>query len=108
MNHPGRLFLGRPWPSRAENRLTVANEFRLYEKITEGRVRQIMAGLRQHHFGVGGYFDDSAYLRMIRDADAPKFDIVFRRNADLGVSLDLIIPASELGAALREDRLVGF
>ena len=47
-------------------------------------------------------------LGAVRDRDPPQLDVIFRRNADFGMGVDSVIAAAELGAGLREDRLVTF
>ena len=43
---------------------------------------------------------------MIGERDAAHFDVIFRRNGDFGVRIDLVDARAKLGAALAEDGFV--
>ena len=93
-------------PARAEDRLPLAHELGLHEQVAERRMRASAARRRQHDLGVAGQLDRARRVAAVGDADAAQLDVVFGRDADLGVRVDVAVAAAEFGAALREDRLV--
>ena len=112
MQHPGRPLVGRARSPRTENGAAVAQDLGLHEQVAEGRM-QIVRGRRcNHHFSVAGDIDFAALPRAVGDADAAQFDIVLRRDDDLGIGLetdfaaaDCVMPA-KLGPAFGKNRLV--
>jgi hypothetical protein len=112
VQHPRRLFVERARPARAQDGAPLAQDLGLHEEIAEGRMQRIGRRRCDHHFGVTGDLDGAALPRAIGDAHPAQFDVVLRRDDDLGMGLESParrcdgIAAAELGAALGEDRLV--
>ena len=69
-------------------------------------MRDVRRRGRQNHLGIAGQFQGSRDARSVRDRQPPDFDIVFRRNGDVGVDVDAEIATMEFGPGLREDRLI--
>jgi hypothetical protein len=69
-------------------------------ELAEGRVRGVGRLGHQHHLGEGGELDAARAAPPIGQAHPAQLDVVFRRDADLDVCLDVVIEAPELGAAL--------
>ncbi len=110
MEQPGRVFLARARSPGAEDGLAGFDDLALHEQIAERRMQRIGGGRRQHHFGVAGDFDAARRVAPVGDADPAQFDVVLRRDDDIGVGLEIEIIApvmpAEFGAAFREDRFV--
>src|SRR5256885_16470014 len=60
----------------------------------------------QYHFGKSRHLDKPRGVRVVRQGHASNFDVIFRRNADLGVGVDFVEAETKLGPALAEDRFV--
>lgn len=61
---------------------------------------------REDHFGITGQFDFPRDPGTVLDGDAPQFQIILRGDADFSVDVEVRMAVPELGARLREDRLV--
>src|SRR5205823_8301750 len=106
MKHPRRMLDDRAWPASAKNRLGLADDFGRDKKIAERRMQRVGSRRREHNFGVARDLDRPASAGPIRNAEPPQFDIVLRRNDDLGMHVEFVISAPEFRASLREERLV--
>jgi hypothetical protein len=62
--------------------------------------------------GIAGDVDLAALPRAVGDADTAQFDVVFRRDDDLGMGLEITVASSQriaaakLGPPFGEDRFV--
>ena len=63
---------------------------------------------RQRDLRIARHVDRPPGARAVGDAHAPQLDVVFRRDDDLHVRLEVAVAAAELRARFREDRLVLF
>ena len=63
---------------------------------------------RENHLGVAGDVDRPRTAGAVRDVDTPDLDIVFGRHDDLGMRLEIEIPAPKFRPPLREDRFIVF
>ena len=63
-------------------------------------MQRVRGRRRQHHFRVTGDLDRPARPGAIGDADPAQFDVVFRRNDDLGMGVEVVVAAAKLGARL--------
>ena len=106
MEQPWRLLADRARPARAEDRVALADDFGLHEKVAERSLHGVRCGGSEHDFRVAGDFDDPARARAVGDAHAAQFDIVFRRDDNLRIGFDIVVAAPEFGAAFGEHRLV--
>ena len=95
VRHPRGLLFGRARTARAIDRLTAWNQFGLHKQIAERRMGFVLRLRRQHHFGIAGDFDRARRLRAVRQRHASQFDVVFGRDADLGVGFDLVVACGE-------------
>ena len=98
----------RPSAGRRVHRIACrgADELGLDEQVAERGVRRVGGRRRQHHLGEARQLDRARRPAAVGDADPAQLDVVLGRDADLDVRVDVAIAAAELGAALREDRLV--
>ena len=106
MKHPWRIVADRAGPARAENRLLRANDFGLNKKIAECRMQRVGGRRCEDDFCVARYIDGSSYFGPVGDADSAQFDVILRRNSDLGMGVQLAAAGAELGPRLRENRFV--
>src|SRR5699024_10500749 len=58
------------------------------------------------HFGEASEIDGALDGRLVGDARAAHLDVVLGRDHDLGVEVDALVVAAELGAPFGEDDLV--
>ena len=77
--------------SRAEYGLVIRDNFRLNKKVAESRVNFIGGGLSHNNFRITGDIQFPAFSGTIGDADSSQLDIIFRRNGNLGVCIDIVI-----------------
>ena len=68
---PGGMFILRTATARGENGLTFADDFRLDEKITEGRMEGIGRGQRQHDLRITGEVDRACRAGTVGETDPP-------------------------------------
>ena len=61
---------------------------------------------RENHPRVARHVDGPGDPGPVGDVDSADLDIVFGRDHDLGVRLEIEIPATELRTSFREDRFV--
>ncbi|MCY1211348.1 hypothetical protein D9M72_230590 [compost metagenome] len=106
MAEPGRLFLARTWPTRAEDRLQRLEQFGLHEEIAECTVQRIADGWRQYHLGVAGELDAAPGTGAVGQGDPPQFDVIFRGNDDFAVGVEVPVANTELRAGVGEDGFV--
>ena len=71
MQQPRRFLLLRAGAAGAENGGGLSREFRLDKQVAECGMRRVRVGLREHHFGVTGQFNDACHGGTVRDRDAP-------------------------------------
>ena len=100
-NIHGGLFLRRAGPARAEDAVPVADDFRLDEQVVERRMRGVGAGRGQHHLGVARSAPGCARPRTVGDAHAAQLDVIFGRDGDLGVGIQIQVAPAELRPGLR-------
>src|SRR4051812_1913170 len=67
---------------------------------------RVSRGWREYDLRIRCQLDLAWTLSPVGDADSSKLDVIFRRNADLDVRVDLIVTPLELGAPLGVDRLI--
>jgi len=106
VEHPGHLLARRAGAPRAEDRLTLGQDFGLHEQIAERAMRQIRIQRRQHHFRVARHLDAAGARRLVGEGDAADFDVILGGHGDLGVRLDRLIAPPVFGARLYENCLV--
>ncbi|EGF32456.1 hypothetical protein IMCC9480_2461 [Oxalobacteraceae bacterium IMCC9480] len=106
MQHPRQLFAKRTRAARAQDRAAVGQQFGLHEQVAERRMGGVGRGRCQHHFGVAGDFDGAAMARAVGDFAAADFDVVFGRDHDFGMHVDVMVGAAELGPAFRKNHFV--
>jgi len=106
MEHPGRTLPGSAGATGAEDGLRSGQNLGLDEEIAESGVCEIGVRRCEDDFGIARQFDAALVRREICQGDAADFDIVFGRNGDLGVGVDLFVTASIFGPALDENGLV--
>ena len=106
VKHPWRLLVEGAGPAGAENRLPLAEDLGLNEKIAERRMQRVRGRRCENDFRVTRDVDRSARPRAVGDADPAQFDVVFRRNGDLGMRVEVVVAAAELRPRLRENRFV--
>ena len=82
--------------SRAEYGLVIRDNFRLNKKVAESRVNFIGGGLSHNNFRITGDIQFPAFSGTIGDADSSQLDIIFRRNGNLGVCIDIVIAPAKL------------
>ena len=88
--------------------MSFLDDLGLHEEIAERRMEYIRRRRRENHFRVARDVDRPGNPGPASDVDPAHFDIVFGRNYDLGVRLEIEISAAELCTPLREDRFVVF
>ena len=108
MKHPRRLLFDGACTTRAKNRLSFPDDLGLHEKIAERRMEGVGGCRRENHLGVAGDVDRPRTAGAVRDVDTPDLDIVFGRHDDLGMRLEIEIPAPKFRPPLREDRFIVF
>ncbi len=106
MEHPWRVLVPGAGAAGAEDRLPVFDDLRLDKKIAERRVQRVRGGRRKDDLRVTRDLDLPACPAAVGDRDPAQLDIVLGRNSDLGMGIDVVVPAAKLGAAFREDRLI--
>jgi len=106
VQHPGRCFIPGTRAAGTQDRRLRVEQLGLHKQVAERRMQRIGGGRCENHFGVAGDLDDPAGPGTVADADPAQFDVVFRRDHDLGVSVDLMVVAAKLGAALGKNRFV--
>ena len=107
MEQPGLLLADTARSSGTNNCLAVGKNFGLNEKIAKGRVQRIRRWRCQHDFRVTRDFDHAARTRTVCQANAPQFDVIFRRNGDFSVRLDPVVTPPEFGTSFGKDCLIG-
>src|SRR5262249_5488936 len=91
MKEPRPHFtLGAGAPS-AKNTLICPHELRLHEQIAEDRMRRIRPGNSEDHFGVTCQLDDALRMGMVRNSHPSQLNVVFPRNADFRVDLEVAV-----------------
>ena len=106
MEHPRRVLVPGAGAAGAEDRLPVVDDLRLNKKIAERRMQRVRGRRRKDDFSVTRDLDLSARPAAVGDRDPAQLDIILGRNGDLGMGIDVVVPAAKLGAAFREDRLI--
>ena len=106
MKHPGCRLAAGAWSAGAEDGRLRMQDLGLHKEVAEGRMQGVRGGRGEHDLGVTGDLDHPAGARAVGETHPVQLDVVLRRDDDLGVGLDLVVAAAELGAPLREDRLV--
>ena len=105
MEHPGRRLAARARAPRAEDGALVRDDLGLDEEVAERRVQRVGGRGGERHLRVARHLDRPARAAAVGQAQPAQLDIVLGRHGDLGVALDLVRPAAELGAGLGEHRL---
>ena len=77
MKHPRDLLARCARTPRAQDRLTLGQDFGLHEQVAETAVGQVGIEWRQYHFGVTRHFDMTDSGRQIGECDASNLDVVF-------------------------------
>ena len=108
MQHPGRRFLARARPARAQDGLPGVHDLGLHEQVAERRVQGVRGSGGEHHFRIAGHFDGAARAGAVGDANPAQFDVILGRHHDFRVGVELRVVAAELHPLLGEDRFVGF
>ena len=106
MKHPWCIVADRAGPARAENRLLLANDFGLNKKIAECRMQRIGGRRCEDDLCVARHIDGSSCFGPVGDADPAQFDVIFGRNGDLGMGVQLAAAGAELRPRFRENRFV--
>ena len=106
VKHPGGVFVEGAGPASAENRPVLVDDLGLNKEIAERRMQCVRGRRCQDHFRVTRHVDRSARSRAVGDGDAAQFDIILRRNNDLGMGVEVMVAAAELGSPFRKNRLV--
>jgi hypothetical protein len=102
---PGRTLVGRTRPPRAQQGLRVGEQLGLHEQLAERRVRRVGRRRCEHQFGIGRQLDRAPAAAAVGQPQAPQFQVVLRRDDDLGVRIDAVVPPAEFGATFAEHRL---
>src|SRR5229473_4302815 len=106
MEHPWHLFLEGARTARAEDRLALMDDLGLNEEIAERRMQRVRGGRREHDFRITRDFDRPACPGAVGDADPAQFDVVFRRNDDIGMRIEIVVAAAKLRTSLRKNYFV--
>ncbi len=106
MEHPRHLLLEGARPTGAKNGASPRDDLGLDEQVAECRMQRVRGRRREDHLGIARHVQRPRGPRPIGDVDPAELDVVFRRNHDLGMRLEIEILASKLRPALREDRFV--
>ena len=102
----GQCSAVRARPARAQDGRSAVENFRLDEKVVEHAMHVVRDGRTEHDFGIARHFDRAAHERVVGDAHAAQFDIVFRRHGDFGVRLNVAVAAIEFDARFAEGGLI--
>ena len=106
MEHPRLRLVLRAAAPGAEDGVLRLHDLGLHEQSAERLVRQVRRERRQHDFGVRGELDLAVAAGMVRQGYAADLHVVLRRDADLGLRLQIVVATPEFGAALGENGLL--
>jgi hypothetical protein len=95
VKHPRRLLAVGTGPASAEDRLPLVDNFCLNKKIAESRMQRIRNRRFENHFSVACHFNRPAGPRPVGYVDAAQFNVIFGRNADLSMCIELLVTAAE-------------
>src|SRR4029077_12310847 len=71
MEHPWRLLMERPGPSRTKNCPPLFQYLGLHEEVTERRMQVVRGSRGKNNFGIAGYLNDFALACTVGERDAP-------------------------------------
>ena len=106
VKHPRRRLAEGAGAAGAEDRLPLANDLGLDEKIPERRMQRVRGRRCKNHFRVTRDFNRPGCLGAVDDADPAHLGVVLGRNGDFRVHVEIVVAAAELHPRLRENRLV--
>ena len=106
VEHPGRVLLQRTGSPRAQDGLPLRDDLRLHEEIGERRMQRVRGRRRESDFRVTRDLDRPPRPRTVGDAKSAQFDVVFRRDDDLGMRFESVVAPAKFGARFGEYRLV--
>ena len=106
VEHPRRLLVERARPAGTENRLPFADNLGLHKQIAERGMQRVRGRRGEDDFRVARDVDRPARPRTVGDADAAELDIIFRRDRDLGMRVDIVVAPPEFRPPLGENHFV--
>ena len=106
VKHPGRRLVVRAGPARAQDGLPLRDDLGLHEEIGERRMQRVGGSGREHDFRVAGDLDRAPRSRAVGDAEPAQLDVVFGRNDDFGMRLEIVVAPAKFGARFGEYRFV--
>ena len=106
MEHPWCVLALGAGTAGAEDHLPVVDDLRLNKKIAECRMQRICSRRRKDDLRVTRDLDLSACSATVGDRDPAQLDIILGRNSDLGMGIDVVVPAAKLDPSLRENRFI--
>ena len=107
MEHPRTLFFRFTRTAVAQNPFLCGHQFGLHKQIAERRMCGVIGGWRQYHFGIGGDFQLTRTAAMMRNRHAADFDVIFRRNHDVGLHGQRTLCAFEFRTEIVQHRVIG-
>ena len=78
----------------------------MHEQVAEPRMFRVRGRQGQDDLGVACQVDGPAPAATVGDRDPAQLDVILGRNRDLGMGVEVVLPAAELRPRFREDRLV--
>ena len=86
--------------------MPLVHDFRLHEKIAEGRSLRIARRRRKHYFGIGRDLDRSPRTRAIGDSHPAQLDVVLRRHRYFGVRIEIVVAPTKFDTTFGKYNLV--
>ena len=105
MQHPGRLLTLGARPAGAEDGPLFREDLGLDEEIAEGRMQGVGDGRCQDHLGITGDIDLSFPPGAVGKGYPPQLDIILGRHDNLGIGVEIVVPAAKLGPSFGKNRL---
>jgi hypothetical protein len=106
VERPARGLVRTPRPPAEQQPRALRVELCFHEELRERRVGEIVLGRRQHDFGVARDLDLPRAIAAVHDRQPPYFHVVFGRNRDLQLGVEIAVAGSNRHLVQVEDRIV--
>ena len=95
VERPDRRLVRAARPPAEEEAGALRVELGLDEQLAERRMREVVLGRCQHHLGIARDLDFARPVAAVGDRQPPHLDVVFGRDGDLQLRLEVAVAAAE-------------